>query len=705
MPVRARFRPHPRGFGFLRPVGADGLTPDPVEIPGADGAVDRVDRVFVPPEPARALLADDLVEAEVVHRDKGVAAEAVRLLARPRRLVAGRLEHRRGHVVVQPDPAVGSGWVVLDAAAAARAGEHPGQQVVVLVDAGVDGALTARALVAGPHPPGSPDAVRARAVVAVLGGAAPSLVPGGPEAVRLDPAEAELTHMRVLGQLAGGRRGAAAGLARGGPVPGADLEPVDRRHEACVTVDAAFAQELDDAVAASWDGDPRAPTHVAVHITDAAGAVAMGSQADVYARTVAATTYLASGASAPMLDPELAEGSHSLAVGQDRRVLSVRFAVLPDGSVTDVTLEPAVIRSSARLSYAAVEQWLAGDPTRLRTQARTQAAAAEDVVRAVVEAARRLGVERDSRMTLAELFEDAELTPVVNTGRITIGLAEPHAAAYRLIERLMVAANEAVGGWLVDRMVPALYRAHAGIDPQHSRRLRAAAEAAGARVPALEQPDGDPDHLTGQLLAAIEWLGAEGRHSDRDLLIAAATGATARATYDPDPTHHRGLGSSAYCHFTSPLRRYADLVVHRQVRAALAGGPPPYDVGELRALADWLGVRAGALARLETRERADLWAQALASGEHDGSEEATITGLSKAGLRIRLPRLGLRGMITAEHVLGAADSERAPLKLDEHGLSTATGGWRVGARIGVRFAGLDEAGRIEWQLAEPTPAP
>lgn len=699
--VRARFRPHRRGFGFLKPVADDGVTAVTTAVPAGDGTTTETDSVFVPPALARRLVADDLVDAETSAGEKGAVAEDAHLVQRVRRLVVGTVERRRGGLIIDPDGGIGTGWITVEESLAARLSEHAGHQVVVLAGAGEGGAPVAQALVAGPEPAGTPDAVRARAVVLVLGGVAPALIPGGAAAVGLDPSAAETIHLRLMGQLAAGRRGAAAGLDRQGRVPGAALKSVDRRGEPCVTIDAPSSGELDDAVAARWDGDPASPVDVAVHITDVAGVVGVRSDADRYARTVAATAYLVSAPSAPMLDPAVSEGSRSLLAGQDRPALSVRFQVGPDGTVGGAHVELAHVRSHARLTYGAVESWLVGDPKPLRTHAGTQAGAAEPVVAHALEAARRLGVERDARTTLETLFEQAELAPAVVDGDMTLALAEPHAHAYRLIERVMVAANEAVGSWLVGCGMPALYRAHEGIDPGQRERLHAAAELAGASVPSLDAEHGDADRVAGQLLAEIDRLTAEGRQADRELLIAAVTSSTARATYDPDPSHHRGLGSRAYCHFTSPLRRYADLVVHRQVRAALAGEPPAHDVDELSALSEWLVARAGALGRLEARERADLWARLLERGELAGRETATVTGLTGAGLRIRLPRLGLSGFVTAEAALGTGDGQRATLSTDEHGLTTSSGPWRVGSRVEVAFAGLDDAGRASWRLTSP----
>ena len=699
--IRARFRPHPRGFGFLTPVAADGSTPTTFRV--EDDATDH-DQAFVPPAVASGMLADDLVDADVVADDKGVSAAATRLVDRPRRMVVGTVQHGPAGLVLEPDSSLGSGWLALADTVAQRLPTSVGRQVVVLVGEAEDGTGLGRALVAGPHVVGSPQAVRAASVVVALGRSAPPLVPGGPEAVGLDPVTTAATHTRVMGLLAGGGRGGAAGLDSYGDVPGAELQAVERRDEVCITIDDPTARDLDDAVAATWEGDD-APVHVAVHIADAAAGVGIDSDADRYARTVATSAYFAVGDNAPMLDPALSEGALSLLPNEDRSAISVRFAVQPDGQVSDVRLEFCWITSHARLSYGAVEDWLAGDPIEVGNQAGPAAPQARQVLTAVAEAARRLGVQRDGRDTMESLFEPVEVDPAVVDGKLTAVPAEPHAEAYRLVERLMVAANEAVAGWLVDHEVPALYRAHAGLDPERMDRIRAAADHVGASVPALGGGDQEPegDLLIGQVLAEVARLEGEGRHTDRDMLVAAVTGATLRATYDPDPAHHRGLAASAYTHFTSPIRRYADLVVHRQVRATLAGQTPPYTAADLAAMATWLDARSGAFSFAQARERSDLWSLLLDRGYLDGAEEAIVTGLNSAGLKVRLPRLGLNGFVQAARALGLPPRERASLTVDEHGLTTTSGPWRLGGHVKVRYVTLDDTGRPVFRLGD-TPA-
>ena len=722
MELRARFRPHPRGFGFLTVVGADGRTPAPAEAVGADGEPARIGRAFVPPPLARTLLADDLVTAVVDPTEERPACEQATVVARPRRLVAGVVERRRGALVLLAERSVAAGPIALSDPLVARLDGAVGEVAVVLVDAA---ASTPRgsALIAGPVPASTPEAVRASAVGAVLGGAPPSLAEPGPEAVGLDAAAAETAHLRVAGQLAAGSAQVASGLDRRGPVPGAALAAVDRRAEPCLTVDGFDSRDLDDAIAASWSGAADAPVRVAVHVTDVAVDVGLGSAADLHARTMGATAYLGA-ASAPMLGEDLSAAAGSLGAGQERRVLSARFDVAPDGSVAAVDLEPALIRSRARLSYSAVESWLAGDATQLRAQARTQGEPVLGVLRAAQEAARRLAAAREARAGLEALFESAALAPAVVDGALVAVAAEPHARAHHLIEQLMVAANEAVGLWLTERDAPALFRTHPGLDGEHRRRLVAAARRAGVDLPDL---DGDPEALTGALLGAVGRLdagaGGEGLPGPagtggwdvldpaeaggrdlldpadaggRDLLVAAAASSSARARYRSWPGPHRGLAAQAYCHFTSPLRRYADLVVHRQVRALLAGETPPYGTAELDALATWLDARTGPLGRLEAVERAELWTLLLERGAVDGPETAVITEVRPAGLRVRVPRLGLGGFLPA----GALGGEGAALSAVDHGLASADERWQVGRRVAVRYGGLDEQGRVDWALVE-----
>jgi ribonuclease R len=697
--VTGRFVPHPRGFGFVEPRPTAAGTP-PVVVDEA-GRSHRVDSAFVPPEVARGWIADDTVTASLAVDDTGrLSATSLTLVRRPRRFVVGVVQPFAGRAVLQPDPRLGAGELPMADELSARLLQAEGKQVVATLTP--TGRATCAALVAGPLPTFAPSAVRARAVVVAHGGAAPESIPGGPEAVGLAPAETATTVLRTTGRMAAGQTGLAAGLsADEGPVPGPSAPLEDRRAEVQVTIDADVSRDLDDALSGLWSGRPEDPVLVRVHIADAAGTVGIDSPADRYARTMASTAYFTAGPNAPMLDPALSEGALSLLPQQDRRAVTVSLLVAPDGGVQGVDLGLSWIRPDCRLSYEAVEAFLStpgpgalargahgpngADPAALAT--------VTVAVQALVEAARRLGAERDARDTLEDLFIAPSLEAAVVEGRIRAVPADPHPAAQRVVERLMVAANEAVAAWAAARGLPLLYRGHGGFAADRLPRLVAAAEALGV-------PFADPEqvHLR-DLITTVERLQDEGQADAAAALATVATGVVARAGYSAVPVAHDALGSGAYTHFTSPLRRYADLVVHRQVRAALAGDAPPYDQEALAAMARWLDARAGAVDHAQALERNALWAVLLDRGAVAFPTPGTVVGLSTAGLRIRLHVPGLVGFMSAARALGLPAKQRAALELDEHQLSTADGRFSLGQHLDVRLDRLDELGRPDLRPA------
>ncbi|WP_370324533.1 RNB domain-containing ribonuclease [Euzebya sp.] len=699
MQVTGRFTPHPRGFGFVEPRPTAAGTP-PVVVDD-DGTSHRVDSAFVPPDVARGWIADDTVTAQLVVDDKGrLNAASLALVSRQRRFVVGELQPFAGKMVLQPDARLGHGELPMPDEMSARLRHGEGKQIVATLSPA--GRASCAALVAGPLPTFAPSAVRARAVVIAHGGATPDSIPGGPEAVGLPAVETNTTVLRATGRMAAGQAGLAAGLSPDeGPVPGPHAPLEDRRSEIQVTIDDDSSKDLDDALSGAWSGGADDPVLVKVHIADAAGTVGIGSPADRYARTMGATAYFTAGPNAAMLDPALSEDALSLLPGQDRRAVTVSMLIAPDGGVTGVELGLSWIRPAARLSYAAVEAYLADPgPRPLMQGAHGPNGADADAlphvtvaVMALAEAARRLGAERDARDTLEDLFSAAEFEAAVVDGKIRAVEADPHPRAQRVVERLMVAANEAVAGWASARGLALLYRGHVGFAPDRLPRLLAAAEAIGE--PFAEGDAVQPRHL----VALVERLQDGGRHDEAAALATVATGVVARAGYTATPSSHEAMGSGAYTHFTSPLRRYADLVVHRQLRAALAGETPPYDEAELASLAVWLDARGGAAGHAQALERNALWAVLLDRRAVSFPTPGTIVGISRNGLRIRLTVPGLTGFMSAARALGVSPKERVSLELDERELATVDGQYAIGGSIKVRLDRLDELGRPDLKPA------
>jgi ribonuclease R len=687
MQVPGRFSPHPRGFGFV-----DFDEPVEFAVEGGDPVV--ADSGFVPPDLAGGWIADDQVVATVALDDRRrVNVVSLALRTRTRKFVVGRVATFAGSTWVIPDARLGSGRLPVSAGLADRLVRVDDRQVVTTTANAEDGTAIAQSLVAGPTPAAAPAAIRARAVTIAHGGVSPDVVTPGPAAVGLPVGETVGNALRTLGHLAGGRPGLAAGLDVEGRIPGRSMAGFDRREEVVVTIDDDRSRDLDDALVAAWDGSPDAPVSVAVHIADAASAVGIDSPADRYATTMATTTYLAVGGPAPMLDPVLSEDALSLLPGVDRSVLSVDFQVAPDGSLSDVAVNLGIITVSARLSYAAVDAFLASiDEDDLLAGAHGPHGASAPVVgdvagcvAALSEAARRLGVERDARDTLDGLFVPAELEAAVVDGKIRAVPADPHPRAQHVVERLMVATNELVATWALDHDVPLLYRTHLGFDPERVAAVETAAEAAGVALPTPPTP--------AAVMRSVTALRADGEDRRGDLLATAAAGAVARATTSATPDGHEGLDAAAYTQFTSPIRRFTDLVVHRQVRAALAGEDLPYDHDRLVALAAWLDVRAGAAGHAQALERTALWSVLLERGAVPWPATAIVTGLSANGARVRLPVAGIGGFVAANRF----DRDQRALRVTDDGTRTEDATLTLGQRIEVELDRIDPLGRADFR--------
>lgn len=671
----ATFRPHPKGFGFAT-VLSDTAEPE---------------RIFVPPALTRRLVADDVVRVDAIKDDKGLQAVNLTVIRRQRRMISGTVAHRAGRDVLLPDPTQASSWIRLDALVAATLKHAEGRIVVVLLGDDV-AQLNARALVAGPFVDGSPATVRARTVVATFGRISPDTFPG---AAGSTPAQALTTHLKLTGQLAGGSRGDAAGKDRNGPVPGITDAFQERRDETCITIDGEHSRDLDDAVFATWDGATDSTVNVAVHIVDAARAIGIDSPADQYAKIAAATTYFTVGENAPMIDPGLSEDTLSLLPNVDRFVVSVRFEVTPDGTVTNPTVETAAICSRAKLSYGDLDRYLHGDTGGLARHDQVDLSELTAVCDGLIEAARRLGTNRDAHTSLSSLFTDITEEPAVEDGRLTVVAASTFPHANRVVERLMVAANETVAGWLHSRNVPSLYRTHLGLDVNRAERVFHAFKQFGIDLTQPSDIAAAGQTLIAELIAAADIQTDD--DATKDLLVQVLAQATARAQYSPIASSHVGLNAAQYTHFTSPLRRYADLAVHRQVRATLAGEPAPYDVEQLHALGAWLDAKLGVTAQLASAERAALWDLLLARGVVAPDATATITAVTRPGIRLRFPTRGTSGFIPAQ-TLALPDGARQ-LDVDDLELQTNDGQWQVGQTLDVTFDGIDATGRANWRPA------
>jgi len=668
-------RLHRRGFGF---VNLDGPT---------DGPDGPVDSLFVPPPALVDLLDGDQVVCEAVDegRGKGLTAEDIVQVRRRRRLLAGLLVEKQGRLMLRPDPSLANrDWIVPDDAlpVGARAGQGC---VLTIATAAVDGSLRRCGdLVAGPVEASSWRWLRLLAATRHLG-----------VIDRTDPALAADADDALAADLsADPQAGAEADSAADEPeLTGQDpLEAIriDRSDQPSCTIDGPATRDLDDAIhAVRLAGGA---TRVSVHIADAAAAVEPGSELDRRAHTRATTTYLPSG-TWPMLPRSLSEGALSLRPGRRRRTITVAFSVDAGGELSDIEVTASVIRSAARLTYVQVEGWLTGESAEGSDdgwEVTPEVGVPEevrDVVFAAHEASERIGAARLARGAgSGGLFTEAEARPTVDGDRVSLQRIVPTPMASRLIERLMVAANEAVAGWLLGHGAPALYRVQAAPDPERLQQLVGLLATVGLNVDveALADPS-----ATEALVDAAADAGLE-----RTVVAGLVAQGMQRAGYETDPGSHFGLASGAYVHFTSPIRRYADLVVHRAVHAVLggdpAGGPTAEELGHL---AGWLDHRAAATTRAERAELRLLWADVLqrtVAGGRPYKTTALIGAVRRAGLRIRVDRFDLVGTVPLE-ALAPGNKEAYIQATDELSATVGDTTYHVGDRIRVAVEEADRA--------------
>jgi ribonuclease R len=406
------------------------------------------------------------------------------------------------------------------------------------------------------------------------------------------------------------------------PAPG---ERVDRRGLQTFTIDPATARDFDDAI--SVDGE-----RVHVHIADVSAFVAAGGPVDVEAEERATSVYLP-GRVDPMLPAGLADGACSLVPGQERLAVTVTL-----GPGDAVSFERSVIRSDHRLTYEEADAILAGGeaPVELAAALRSASATAE-----------RLEADRQARGALA--IDTPEPVFRISGGEVASAEVEWATPAHRLIEQLMVRANERVAERLWEAREPAIYRVHEPPDP-------AALEILVERLDELEVPTPPmPPHPTGPAAAAYagrlsaavaRFAAGQGRGQTLPSLVLRAL---ERARYDPANLGHSGLASTAYCHFTSPIRRYPDLVCHRALlhRLGYGGGAGADDLAEL---AEHCSRRERKAAQLERRGQDICLARLLHRRLYDRGWQATfdgeVTGVIDGALFVRFDRL-FEGLLPA----------------------------------------------------------
>ncbi|MFO0759514.1 MAG: RNB domain-containing ribonuclease [Byssovorax sp.] len=472
----------------------------------------------------------------------------------------------------------------------------------------------------------------------------------------------------------------AARASASGPISGGRR---DLRDVPTVTIDAPVTTDIDDALSVLPAG-PEGAIRALVSIADVDAFVTEGSIADHEARLRGTSVYLA-GRVIPMLPETLSSQAASLKEGVERPALTVELRIDPEGQVTSIDLYESVIRSHARLSYDQVTAFLAEGvvgaiPEGVLSTLRwlRTAAARLSTVRAA-----RGGVELDREEAYVSLDEDTREPTAIEPRSDT--------EAHRLVERLMVAANEAVAKWLVDRGLPGVFRVHEEPDGDRVQRLAEFAHNFGIE-------SGFGPRLSPKGLSAFE---AQFRGTPIAPAIRTVLGkALGPARYTVHPGLHFGLAAPLYLHFTSPIRRYADLAVHRVIKRYLHGDRGFIaDDPTLASLSLHLNHVAYRASKAEA-ERHRMLVARLFAGRVGEQRAGNIISIKPFGLVVQLVGTGATGTVAMDAL------PEGPYRIEPggHAVASETRRYGVGDPIAVEIAGTnEELGRVDL-VPVPTPS-
>jgi len=559
--------------------------------------------LFVPPPEAARALDGDRVRVRVHRHGDRTEAEVLEVVERQRSELVGTYQVQGGGAVVRP-----------------HEGTIPGLVRVPRTQLAQDGDVVRVRL----SPPSNMEGLQGE-VMGSLGR------PGDPsqDVLALVVAKGFSDHFPGTVMDAAARVEARVSEAEARAESRRDLRGLD-----LVTIDGADARDFDDAVWA--ESLPGGGVRLLVAIADVSHYVLPGSPLDTEAFHRGTSVYLPDRV-LPMLPERLSNGICSLRPGEDRLCLVADMEFGAGAVRRKSTLYPAVMRSAARCTYDEVQAVLDGQ----KVPGRDGFLPLFRRLAGLASALRRM---REARGALD--FDLPETKVVVDgSGRPVRMERRERKESHRLVEECMLAANEAVAAFFQGGGLPSVYRFHGEPDEAKLEAFSELARAHGLKVPGSRRP------TSLELNRFIQEL--EGKPEQR-ALNQVLLRSMMQAIYSPDSVGHYGLAADEYLHFTSPIRRYPDLLVHRLLRAhwhrqGRGRGAPELatEVESLRAMATRASERERAAMQVE-REVTSFYAALLMQPRVGETFSATVSGVADFGVFVELDKEHVEGLVPAE---------------------------------------------------------
>lgn len=458
---------------------------------------------------------------------------------------------------------------------------------------------------------------------------------------------------------------------------------MDLRDWKMVTIDGEDAKDLDDAVSLTKDGENY---QLGVHIADVTNYVQERSALDREALNRGTSVYLVDRV-IPMLPHKLSNGICSLNAGEDRLALSCIMTVNPKGEVVDHVIAETVVRVDERMSYTSVAKILEKQDAEERKKYEEFVPMFEQMA----ELSHILRTRRKQRGSIDFDFPETKMILDENGRPIEIRPYERNVAT-KLIEDFMLLANETVAEEYFWRELPFLYRTHEAPDEEKMKKLSTFINNFGYHI-----------HMGNEVrpMEVQKLLGKVEGTPEEALISRLALRSMKQAKYTPENTGHFGLAAKYYTHFTSPIRRYPDLQIHRIIKENIRGRLKEERIAHYEKILPEVAMQAGVTERrAEEAERETIKLKKVEyMKERIGEEfEGVISGITKWGAYVELPNT-IEGLV---HVMNMRDDhyeywEEQYELIGEHTRNV----YKLGQVVHVRVLGVDRLQRtIDFEFCE-----